>query len=171
MRVDAVVLRLAAVDRLHVERVAEDEGDAFGGAEVGEPVPGEDALDGDDEVVAIGRDYLEERFGVRRQVLVDEHLAVAVEDADVHGLGVQIDAAVVAVLVRVESHWFSPCADARVLVWHPAYSGWSRRRERPRMRIKVLQLTRPSGAASWRGAVWRRRVCLGRCSAAAGPRR
>jgi hypothetical protein len=52
--------------------------------------------------------------GVRGQVLVDEHLAVAVEDADVLGLGVQIDAAVVAVLARVESHWFSPCADARV---------------------------------------------------------
>jgi hypothetical protein len=36
---------------------------------------------------------------------------------------------------------------------------------------KVLHLTRPGGAASWRGAVWRPRVCLGRCSAAAGPRR
>ena len=29
------------------------------------------------------------------------------------------------------------------------------------MRIKVPHLTRPSGAASWHGAVWRRRVCLG----------
>jgi hypothetical protein len=45
---------------------------------------------------------------------VAEDLAVAVEDADVQGLGVEIDATVVAVLVRVESHWFSPCADVRV---------------------------------------------------------
>ncbi len=75
--VDAVVLRLAAVDRLHVEGVAEDEGDAFGGAEVGKPVPGEDALDGHDEALAIRSDRLQKRFGVRRQVLVDEHLAVA----------------------------------------------------------------------------------------------
>jgi len=50
----------------------------------------------------------QKRLGVRRQVLVDEHLAVAVEDADVQGLGVQIDAAVVAILVRVEPHGSLP---------------------------------------------------------------
>ena len=99
---------------------------------------------------------VQERFGVRRQVLVDEDLAVAVEDADVHRLGVQIDAAVVAMLARVESHWFSPCADARVLDQHPAYSGWSRRRERPRMRIKGLQLTTDSWAFLTSVAFWRR---------------
>jgi len=36
---------------------------------------------------------------------------------------------------------------------------------------KVLHLTRPSVAASWRGGVWRRRVCFGWYSVAAGPRR
>jgi len=36
---------------------------------------------------------------------------------------------------------------------------------------KVLHLTQPSGAASWRGGIWQRTVCLGRYSAAAGPRR
>ena len=110
-------LVFAAVDRFHVKGMTEDEGDAFAlGTEIGQPVPGEDALDGDDEVVAIGRDDLQKRFGVRGQVLVDQNLAVAVEDADVHRFRVQIDAAVVAMLVRVESHWFSPCADARVSI-------------------------------------------------------
>ncbi len=51
-RVDAVVLGLAAVDGLHHQRVAENEGDALPGAQVGQPVPGEEALDGKDEVVA-----------------------------------------------------------------------------------------------------------------------
>jgi hypothetical protein len=45
--VDPVVLGLAAVDRLHIEGVTQDEPDTFGGAQVGEPVPGEHALDRD----------------------------------------------------------------------------------------------------------------------------
>ena len=48
--VDLVVFGLAAMDRFHVERVAQDEGNTFLGAEVGEPVPGEDAFDADDEI-------------------------------------------------------------------------------------------------------------------------
>ena len=50
VRVDLVVLGLAAVDGLHRERVAEHERDAFGGADVGEPVPGEHALGRDDQI-------------------------------------------------------------------------------------------------------------------------
>jgi len=53
-----------AVDGLHhVEGVAEDELDALTAIEVRQPVPGEDALDGDDQVVAEGLDGPEE--GVR----------------------------------------------------------------------------------------------------------
>ena len=58
--------------------MAEDEGDVLPGAQVGEPVPGEDALDGDDEVVAVGRDGCEEPLGVARDVPVQEDLAVLV---------------------------------------------------------------------------------------------
>jgi hypothetical protein len=58
--VDPVVLGFAAVDHLHVEGVAEDEGDAFGLAQVGEPVPGEHALGPDDESVAERGDRIEE---------------------------------------------------------------------------------------------------------------
>jgi hypothetical protein len=68
MGVNPVVLGLAAVDRLHVEGVAEDEGDGFLGAEVGEPVPAEDALDADDEVVAVGLDGARETPGSERRL-------------------------------------------------------------------------------------------------------
>ena len=46
------------MDGSHVERVPEKELDAFASAQVSEPIPGEDALDTDDEVV--GCDGLEE---------------------------------------------------------------------------------------------------------------
>ena len=105
--VDAVVLGLAAVDGLHVERVAEDEGDALLGAEVGQPVPGEGALDRDDEVLAEGGDCGEEGLWLRADVSVQEHLALLVDNADVHRLRVQIDPAVVLVRIGVESHWVS----------------------------------------------------------------
>jgi len=130
-RVDAVVLRLAAVDRLHVQRVAQDEGDAFGSTQIGQPVPGEDALDGDDEVVAVRRDRLQERLGARGQVLVHEDLPFGVEKADVHRLGVQIDPAPVPVSAVVESQLSPPARMRALLAMHPAYSEWSRRRRRP----------------------------------------
>jgi hypothetical protein len=71
---------------------------------VGQPVPGEDALDGDDEVVSVGRDGCEEVLLPAPQVLVENGLPLAVENAQIHGLGVEIDPAVVGVAFRVESH-------------------------------------------------------------------
>jgi hypothetical protein len=55
---DLVVLGLAAVNRLHVQRMAEHESNALGLAEIGKPVPGEHAFAGDDEPVAIRPDRL-----------------------------------------------------------------------------------------------------------------
>ena len=77
--------------------MAQDEGDALILAEVGEPVPGEHALGGDDQSVAVGLDGLEEELGIGAKVLVDDNGVVLVEDADVHGSGVQIDAGIVSV--------------------------------------------------------------------------
>ena len=102
--VDLVVLGLGPVDGLHVEGVAEDEGDALLGAEVRQPVPGEDALHGDHEVVAVGGDRPQEALRIAGEVAVEEHLALLVEDADVHGSRVQVDSAVVLVCFGVESH-------------------------------------------------------------------
>jgi hypothetical protein len=101
-------------------------------AQVGEPVPGEDALGGHDEALAKRRHRFEQRLRARRQVAVQEHLAVAIEDAEVQGLRVQIDPAPMLVRSVVESHRFPSCADARMACLHPAYSAWSRRRRGPR---------------------------------------
>ena len=46
-----------------------------------EPVPGERALGGDDESVAIRGDDLEQRIGARLHVAVNADLAGGVEDA------------------------------------------------------------------------------------------
>jgi hypothetical protein len=46
------------VDGFHVQGVSENESDLLVVAEVGQPVPGEQALDGDDEIVAEGGDGL-----------------------------------------------------------------------------------------------------------------
>jgi hypothetical protein len=92
------------VDGLHVQGVAEDEGDVLAGAEVGEPVPGARALGGDGEPVAEGRDGLEEGGRGGGDGVVEDGVAGGVEDADGEGPGVQVDAAIESVLLVVESH-------------------------------------------------------------------
>jgi hypothetical protein len=90
--------------------VAQHECDAFSGAEVREPIPREHALGRDDEIVAVRSDRREKCLGRRLHVSVHQHLAGGVEDADVHGLHVEIDSAIVTVLAAVESHRSSSCA-------------------------------------------------------------
>ena len=63
-------------------------------AGVGEPVPAVHALAGDDEAVAEGCDGSEEGFGGGGQVAAKTGLAVAVEDDEEEGPGVQVDAGV-----------------------------------------------------------------------------
>jgi hypothetical protein len=117
--VDPIVLALAAVNGFHVQGVAEHEGDVLLGAEVGEPVPAEQALDGDDQSVAERGDGVEEGVGVGAEVLVVDDLAGAVEDAQVHGPGVQIDAAVKSMLLGVEAHGVLPRYR-----WGPEPASW-----------------------------------------------
>jgi hypothetical protein len=155
--VDPVVLGLAAVDGLHGERVAEHEGDALGGAQIGEPVPGEGALGGDDEIVAVRRDEFEEHGRRRFHVAMDEHLALGPQDADVHRARVQIDPAVVAVLAGVESHGSSSCADARAGCRRPAYSRLEWAQEGAWMRITPLKMTAACGRR-WAAATQRQVV-------------
>jgi hypothetical protein len=60
-------------------------------------IPGfkaEYALDADDQPVAQGCHGPQESLGPAGEVLVADHVAVVVEDADVHGPSVQVDAAV-----------------------------------------------------------------------------
>jgi hypothetical protein len=96
--IDPVVLRLPAVDRLHVKCVPQNEGDLLTGAKVREPVPREDALDGHHDVVAVRGHGAQERCRGRVHVLVRDDLTGLVQDADVQRARVQIDAAVVLML-------------------------------------------------------------------------
>ena len=77
---------------------------AFAGAQVGAPVPGKEACDTDDQVFPGGRNGFEKRCGASRHVPVHQDLPILVQDAEGHGAGMQVDAAVQLVLLRLESH-------------------------------------------------------------------
>jgi hypothetical protein len=121
LRVDLVVLGFGSGDGPHVQGVAQDEGDVFVVTQIGKPVPAEQALAADDEVVAVRGDGLVEGVGIGGQVLVEDDLAALVEDAQVHGVGVQIDAAVESVRLLVEAHAWSPWHGSGSLIPH---RGW-----------------------------------------------
>src|SRR4029453_12081677 len=106
--VDPVVLGLGAVDGAPLQGVAQDEGDLVWGAGVGEPVPGDDALAGDDQSVLGGGDSVEDGGGWCGEVLGEEDGALRVVDAEVHRPGMTIDAAGGSVLDLVESHHGPP---------------------------------------------------------------
>src|SRR4030095_10505876 len=103
-RVEPIVLRLALMNRFHVKCVAENEGNVVLGTKVREPVPGEHALDSNDESVAVGRDRIEKGAGLGRELAMQQRLAGVIEDAEVHGSCVQINAAVKSVRLVVETH-------------------------------------------------------------------
>ena len=92
------------MDGFHVKRVAQDERDALLGTQIGQPVPGEDAFDGHDQVLAVGLDGFQESLGPGAQVTVQQDLSLWIQDAEIHPAGMQIDAAVIAVTLGVESH-------------------------------------------------------------------
>lgn len=106
--IDAVVFGFAAVDGPHVEGVTEDEMNAFVTTQVSQPVPGEHALDRDNEVIPIRFDCPQERRRSCFGIAMEQDFAVMAENAQVDGAGMQIDAAVVGVRLGVESHLRSP---------------------------------------------------------------
>src|SRR6266851_7774244 len=102
--VDAVVLGLAAVDGFHVQGVPQHERNLFLPAHVREPVPAEHALDADDDAVTKGRDRMKKGFRVAGEVVVEDDVAVVIEDAQIHRSCVQVDAAVESMGLRIETH-------------------------------------------------------------------
>jgi len=92
------------VDHAHVQGVAEDKGDLMVFAQVGEPVPREHALDSDDQAVAEGVHGIEKGLRLGGQVLLEDGLALLVEDVGEQASGVQIDAGVKSVLTGVTAH-------------------------------------------------------------------
>jgi hypothetical protein len=74
--------------------VADDERDVVLDAVFGEPVLAEHTLDAHDEAVAERGDGLEQGREATGQVLVQDDGAGRMQHADMHSLGVQVDAAV-----------------------------------------------------------------------------
>ena len=66
--VDLVDFGLAAVDGFHIQGMAEDERDVLRRAQIGEPLPEEDALHADHHLVAVGGDGLQERLRGRAEI-------------------------------------------------------------------------------------------------------
>jgi hypothetical protein len=87
--------------------MAQDEGDRLLGAEIGEPVPDEHAFDGDNDILPVGLDGPEKVIRGGSAVTVEHGFALLIQDAKVHGSGVQIDSAIKLVLVGVKSHMAS----------------------------------------------------------------
>src|SRR5436305_1606151 len=102
--VEPVVLRLAAVDGLHVESVAEDKLEALLVAQVGDPVPAEQTFDGDHQVLSVGGESLQQQLALTGQLPVHQSLALLVQDAEIEAASVEVDTTVVNMLSGVESH-------------------------------------------------------------------
>jgi hypothetical protein len=95
------------MDRFHIEGMAQNEGDVFLGTEIGDPVPGEHAFDGNHDVLTEGSNGTEKSFRLCVNVLMDSDVTSGVDNTDKHVLGVQIDSTIKLVLLRVEIHMAS----------------------------------------------------------------
>ena len=107
--VDSVVFCLTTVNSFHVEGMTKDESDTFFVAQICYPVPCEGAFNSDHEIFAVLFDRLQKDLPVSLDVSMQEHRALAVNNAEVHGFCVQVDSAIIFVLLRVESHSVPPC--------------------------------------------------------------
>jgi len=102
--IDRVVFGLAAMNGFHGEGMPQNEGDPFCSAEVSEPIPGEDTLDGHYQAITIRCYGLEERLRSGFHMTVQQNFALVVHETNVHAPGMQVDTAVKGVLIGVESH-------------------------------------------------------------------
>jgi hypothetical protein len=71
---------------------------------VGKPVPAKNAFNTDDNVIKVGKDQFEEQLRIGIDVLMNLGFAFLIEDTDIHFSGVQVNTAVVLVLLVVEFH-------------------------------------------------------------------
>jgi hypothetical protein len=102
--VNPVVFRFAAMDGFHRQGMAEDKRQSVLRTQVGEPVPRKEALHGDDNILSIGGNDLQKRLWACLHIAMHQDLTVVVENTDVHGAGMEVDATVKLVLLGVEAH-------------------------------------------------------------------
>ena len=143
------------MNRAHSQRVSESEWEALALAEIGEPVPGEEALAADDEILgAKGRQGAQQSLRSGWKIAVQERLSSAVEDAQIHGPRVEIGAAAQVVSPGVQSHAVPPLEGLLAI---PKATAWVAPREAC-MSFKSLERTRWAPAVRLRrfGIVARR---------------
>ena len=73
-------------------------------AKVGDPIPAKDAFDPDNDVIEKRKDQLEEQLRIGFNVLVNFSFSFLVDNAYIHLACMQIDTAIVLVLLIVKSH-------------------------------------------------------------------
>ena len=73
-------------------------------AQIGDPVPGEDAFNGHNDIFSVIFDGMEKDPWIRSDIALKSDVPFLVEDAQVHGLCMKIDSAVIFVLLSVEIH-------------------------------------------------------------------
>ena len=91
------------MDGFHIQGMAEDKRQSLLRTQVGEPVPRKDALHSDDNILPRGGNDLQKRLRARRHIAMHQDLAVVVENTDVQGAGVQVDAAIKWMLLSGEA--------------------------------------------------------------------
>jgi hypothetical protein len=79
------------------------EGNPLLRTEISQPVPGEDTFAADDHILPVGCNGLEKGFGGCLHSPVDKNLRIPIQNTDVHGPGVQVNATVKLVLCGVEA--------------------------------------------------------------------
>src|SRR5262249_42544593 len=86
--IDLGMFGLAAVDGFHREGRPEDTGKALRGAEVREPVPGEEACNGHNQTVPRGRNGLQQWCRSGLHMAVEPDCSVMAPEPDVHTAGI-----------------------------------------------------------------------------------
>jgi hypothetical protein len=84
--------------------MSENERDAFIGTEISKPVPSEDTLCSNYDVLSIWGDGPEERLRLGSHISVEDHFGTLVQNTEIHRSCVKIDTTVMAMLSGVESH-------------------------------------------------------------------
>jgi hypothetical protein len=84
--------------------MTEDNRQPLPSTQISKPVPGEEACNADNQIRTIGCNRLEKGVWSRWHMAVDQDFPTLVQDANVHGPGMQVDPAVKLMLFGVESH-------------------------------------------------------------------
>ena len=91
------------MEGLQGARVPEDTRPACAGTQLGQPVPGDAACHTDTQVLPGGGESCEKGGWASRPLPVHKDGPILVDDAEVQGVGMQGDAAVTLVLLRIAS--------------------------------------------------------------------